>query len=554
MDYIFQNRLTLDTINNDNRKSLRKKLGAFFTPYPIAEFITRKTINSYKNIKILDPACGTGVFLSAAAQILHSNGASLNEISKSLHGWDKNKQAFYVAKALLTIELGLDDDEQKYFLANSNFIEKDSIIEPIERADLFSKNGNSYDEKYDFIIANPPYDRLKADNATYEYKTEVSDYIKKIKTSGLYPLSSMGVLDLYKLFIERIKQLAEQTSTRVGIIVPASFASDKSAFKLRNELLVKNIISEVLFLPEKIKAFFGVSQAFVIIFMDFNRFENEVITKTVISSKNLNVGIGNTINNSNILSTFVNESNIVDMPSDGYSLLKHLNLFATIKDTKNIENKRGELDLSLFKVFIGSGEQRLLRGKHVREYSISSDMDFVKYEAFMDKIKSTPKYNHVKKKRLVCQQISNMDSKKRLKFTIVPEGTILGNSLNYMLTSENEHYLYGLLAVMNSLLFDWRFRITSSNNHINNYEIDSLPVPENYEGLCDLGDKLMRNIKDINCTAFRREVELDVLKLFDCIGFVDFLSKTHPLGEILRKRTELKEHDKGIGKYELQAI
>jgi hypothetical protein len=30
---------------------------------------------------------------------------------------------------------------------------------------------------------------------------------------------------------------------------------------------------------------------------------------------------------------------------------------------------------------------------------------------------------------------------------------------------------------MNSTLFEWRFRMASSNNHVNNYELAELPIP-----------------------------------------------------------------------------
>lgn len=30
--------------------------------------------------------------------------------------------------------------------------------------------------------------------------------------------------------------------------------------------------------------------------------------------------------------------------------------------------------------------------------------------------------------------------------------------------------------ILNSDLLNWRFKITSSNNHINNYELDELPI------------------------------------------------------------------------------
>ena len=33
------------------------------------------------------------------------------------------------------------------------------------------------------------------------------------------------------------------------------------------------------------------------------------------------------------------------------------------------------------------------------------------------------------------------------------------------------------MALLNSSLWEWRFRLTSTNNHVNAYEIDSLPIP-----------------------------------------------------------------------------
>ena len=33
------------------------------------------------------------------------------------------------------------------------------------------------------------------------------------------------------------------------------------------------------------------------------------------------------------------------------------------------------------------------------------------------------------------------------------------------------------MALLNSSLWEWRFRLTSTNNHVNSYEIDSMPMP-----------------------------------------------------------------------------
>lgn len=49
-----------------------------------------------------------------------------------------------------------------------------------------------------------------------------------------------------------------------------------------------------------------------------------------------------------------------------------------------------------------------------------------------------------------------------------------GNSCNYI--SAEETVLKKMYILLNSSLLNSRFKVTSSNNHINNYEIDDLPV------------------------------------------------------------------------------
>jgi hypothetical protein len=56
-----------------------------------------------------------------------------------------------------------------------------------------------------------------------------------------------------------------------------------------------------------------------------------------------------------------------------------------------------------------------------------------------------------------------------------------GNSLNYICWVGDDAEIWNsvLLGLLNSTLLDWRFKITSTNNHVNNYEIDDLPLPLN---------------------------------------------------------------------------
>ena len=78
---------------------------------------------------------------------------------------------------------------------------------------------------------------------------------------------------------------------------------------------------------------------------------------------------------------------------------------------------------------------------------------------------------------LVCQQISGMSDKKRFNMALSKNDRCLfGNSVNKILLKS----IYNpkvILAVMNSTLIDWYFRKTSTNNHVNIYELEQIPIP-----------------------------------------------------------------------------
>ena len=61
-----------------------------------------------------------------------------------------------------------------------------------------------------------------------------------------------------------------------------------------------------------------------------------------------------------------------------------------------------------------------------------------------------------------------------MRFVFCEENDIIGNSCNYI--SSDEETLAKMSLLLNSSLLNWRFKITSSNNHINNYELDELPI------------------------------------------------------------------------------
>src|SRR5947209_3994225 len=149
----------------------RKKLGAYYTPLPLVDFIVEETLPLAKTtpeMTILDPACGSGVFLVRAYQRLievwkqrnpgHPSAPQLTELMKqSIFGVDVQLHAVRIAAFSLCLSmldyLKNEDIVQESFrfprMENSNLIHDDFFSEEIDRR--FS------DKKFDRIVGNPPW-------------------------------------------------------------------------------------------------------------------------------------------------------------------------------------------------------------------------------------------------------------------------------------------------------------------------------------------------------------------------------------------------------------
>lgn len=80
---------------------LRKRRGAFFTPWEIADFLAAWAVGNDPHARVLDPTSGEGVFLLAAAEHLKAAGASEADIARQLHGVDLHTASLRETAALL---------------------------------------------------------------------------------------------------------------------------------------------------------------------------------------------------------------------------------------------------------------------------------------------------------------------------------------------------------------------------------------------------------------------------------------------------------------------
>jgi len=153
--------------------------GIFYTPEGLAKLIVDETIN--ETGKILDPACGSGMFLVVGLRKLLANeglltSISVEDISKKnkilseyIFGIEKQENARRLAILSLYLELldGIKPDELKEFIKNKIETEEDFKIFPFDFASNIT-HGNALNvssingiSNFEYIIGNPPFLKIR---------------------------------------------------------------------------------------------------------------------------------------------------------------------------------------------------------------------------------------------------------------------------------------------------------------------------------------------------------------------------------------------------------
>lgn len=90
----------------------RHRIGEYYTPEWLAEITLREAIaildpnKKRRSFSVLDPACGSGTFLTNVISIWKENGCSLEEILANVYGMDLNPLAVAIARANYLLALG----------------------------------------------------------------------------------------------------------------------------------------------------------------------------------------------------------------------------------------------------------------------------------------------------------------------------------------------------------------------------------------------------------------------------------------------------------------
>lgn len=450
------------------------ELGAVYTQSSIAKSIVENAFlakpTNLNNCKVLDFACGTGRFFEHIVEMFDNKPLA---ILKNIYAIDIDSIALSITrlKAISFFD-SLSDEDCRVLCSHivlKNGLRKANSLFPEDEYLNTSDLDGLTEMGFDIIVSNPPYLVLKPNKskAGVGESDKVQEQVTYFRTCGIYTYAIEGMLNLYQLSIERMLQMLKIGGV-LGVICPSTLFGDVSATKLRKFLLLHNQVLSIQFFAEKIPLFENVNQA----------------TNIFILEKG---GTSDCISISENGETFVVQLNLVkelfpdnlEIPiiqSTEWDILRKLAVFSKLKDCKSVRNRRGELDLSICKDYITSTPTpyRLVRGNMIGEHEVKEGNGEFVIEEFISTRSADYRTYDFNRRRLICQQISNGGLKRRLRFIFCDDKDILGNSCNYI--SANEELLDKLYLILNSSVMNWRFKITSSNNHINNYELAELPI------------------------------------------------------------------------------
>jgi len=524
--------LSEQKIDRDMASLRRKQTGSYYTAsdltYAMMEELVKGLPSHKRNrlyeLRFLEPCVGQGSFVFAYLLVVEGLKFSREQyqtLINNIYVCDINQAAldFYCASlkefALCRFDIILDDtyfDEHvkcKGLLFN---LEDDAP----DYTAIDSVFGSDTLNSFDIVVTNPPYKNLKAERSHYstdaEYNSDKARYARiKEQASRCLRYSVKGVNNIYKFFVEEIIERYATKDGIVSLLIPSSILTDKTCEQLRKRIFNTSAIKSIKTIGEESSVVDAQQALSALLIFKSETSKTIDICRHYGSPQSSNL----TVETTSAVDVSLGYSIIV-LESAEYRKLQTLKAFPKIRELPFVVNMRGELDLTANKGSIVNENTGypLLRGRNIAFYHL----DGIPSGDYVDQgfVKASAKKGFINDERLICQQIANMSKERRLTFAVVPKNHVLGNSCNFIAVQENSHGidLYFLLGLLNSSVMNWYFKIQSSNNHINNYEIDTFPIPVGFERKDEISALVQEYIADMNRSLLLDKIDELVSEAF----------------------------------------
>jgi len=509
----------------DQKKSKRKKDGIFYTPQYITKYIVENSIKNWlddkrkelgeddlpklnekdyifdiakknytknyrkhiefwqqyreavRNIKIIDPACGSGAFLITAFEFLLNYNKYLDDkifdlvgtsdlfsdrtkeiLQNNIFGVDLNKESVEITKLSLWLKTA---DKNKTLASLENNIKcGNSLIDDPEIAENLAFNWEKEFPEifanggFDIVVGNPPYVLCQPSNTSEQ----------TLKFYNGFEVSSYKI-DLYHLFFEK-GIILSKNNAYISFITPNTYLVNKYNLKLREFILKNTQIKEIINYKN-------------IVFEDANVDVSTIILKKI-NSSNESIKILLSSKNENKIILEKNQNDWLKDSERIFNLKKEFPInFSNCISLKEIAKTYFGIQAFDKKSSISSKKENekylpMIDGADIFRYQIAK---YNQYFNFIDdNIKSGGDYKVYEKERIVVRQIGKTPI-----IGYCGANILTSNTIYNIFSTTDEFDLKYLFTLLNSKLLKkyWEYKYNDNKNlfpKIKGYQLDDLPL------------------------------------------------------------------------------
>ncbi len=408
----------------------RKSSGSYYTPARLAKRLVASHLPDFcieKNI--LDPSCGTGVFLLQLPQQLplsHLFGTDLNPVSV----------------ALARINLAI-----KYRITTQK--ETECLKHNITVSDFLSST-NSSDIQYDIILGNPPWGaRLSA--------KEKENYRKHLScAAGSSP-------ETFDLFIEQSLNRLSQNGI-ISFVLPEALLTVKAHTTVRQLLLENTSVLSVEYLGEVFDHVHCPS-----ILLTVKKTTNQPFFKnvTVFTGKHTFLSATERIYSADCFA--------FSLTDEEYRLLHKISVCP--KRTTLVEHSDFALGIvtgnnaSLLSEIAAHGLEPVVKGTDISKYHINVPSCYLKYQPEIFQ-QTAPEHYYRAPEKLFYRFIN-----KQLIFAYDDTGLLSLNSCNILIPRINGLSVKYILAILNSKVAQFFFEKKFRSVKVLRSHLEQIPIP-----------------------------------------------------------------------------
>ncbi|WQX78163.1 Eco57I restriction-modification methylase domain-containing protein [Helicobacter pylori] len=359
---------------------------------------------------------------------------------------------------------------------------------------------------FDCIIGNPPYMQVK----------------KGLYSSIFYPFSEgkdIGKQNTYKVFIELGFNLTKQKGL-ISLITQSSIMCDCSAQFTRELLLKYCQIHYFVEFNKKQKLFSNVIQGVCILEFLKDRPNKEHAFKIAINNTQIQMNQiqYEQIKQDEILKFFP----LYEIPlikSGEMEIVRKIKIDKILFRDLLEKSLQGNINTIHLKDIQDQKETngRIYKGANCHRYFLDTQYLFAKDNQITQQIFEKNYYQNI----IVTQNITGTSDPYRIHANLIEvknQEMLFLDTCNLSYCKEREHAKF-LVGLLNSRLLDWLFRKTSTNNHVNLYELETLPIPQITKSNKPTADKITALVeqilqakeKDPKANTQRLEKEIDAL-------------------------------------------